>query len=236
MSIGLFRPRRLAATLAVLGLLVAPAEGGGITAEGFEELLNGFSEAALRADGGEPASLRRWQTPLKVRLSGDRPAQLGPAVVDQLRRMAAIAGLQVELLPADGAVAENLRIVFEAGSGYQVNGRGAGCYTRTRFDHAGVLFYAEVRINTRHAGRNGACAAHELMHAFGFPGHPQRLRSVLNLVQGIVAVTEEDAILLRLLYAPELNLGQPESATLQQASRLLARELGLSAPPTNGRE
>ena len=103
--------------------------------------------------------------------------------------MAAIAGVEVELLSAERGSSGNLRIVFEGGSGYRVNDRDAGCYARTRFDAKGALTSAEVRINTRHAGRSGSCAAHELMRALGFPGHPQELRSVLNRVQGIVAAT-----------------------------------------------
>lgn len=234
MSIGPFRPlgQLAATTVALLGLFLVPARGADAAAERFEELLKGFSESALRADGGEPTMLRRWQGPLRLRLFGDRSADFGPAVVDQLRRLAAMAGLEIEELPAEADEPENLRIVFEGGSGYQVNGRDAGCYTRTSFDRKGAMLHAHVRINTRHAGRNGACAAHELMHALGFPGHPQQLRSVLNRVQGIVAVTEEDAILVRLLYAPEIELGLPEPATLRQARRVLARQLGLNAPPS----
>lgn len=233
-----FRPslcRLLLAVLILLALGPLPAVASG-SADRFEELVNGFAEAALQGDDGQPATLRRWQGPIKLRLAGDRAPDHRRVVLDQLRRMASIAGVAVEVLSADGGPAENLKIVFEGGSGYQVNGRDAGCYTRTRFDRRGALLHVEVRINTRHAGRNGACAAHELMHAMGFPGHPTQLRSVLNPVHGIVAATEEDAILLKLLYAPELELGQPAATTLQQVRNLLVRQLGFAAPPSAVRE
>ena len=198
--------------------------------ERFEQLLNGFVEVALRTEDGQPARPRRWQGALRVRLDGEGAADFGPTVVAELRRMAGIAGIEVELLPAESGAAENLRIVFEGGSGYRVNDRDAGCYTRTHFDAKGALRSAELRINTRHAGRSGACAAHELMHALGFPGHPQELRSVLNRVQGIVAATEEDALLLRLLYAPDLDLTQPEQHILLRVRAVLAGLLELEPP------
>lgn len=234
MSTGLIRTAgcRLAAAIIALSLLAAGARGETVKSERFERLLSGFIEAALRTEDGQPARPRRWQAPLRLRLAGEGAVDFGPTVVAELRRMAAIAGLEIELLSADGGAAENLRIVFEGGSGYRVNDRDAGCYTRTRFDAKGALIFAEVRINTRYAGRNGACAAHELMHALGLPGHPQELRSVLNLVQGVVVATEEDALLLQLLYAPELDLGQPEQQILMRVRALLAARLGLAAPPS----
>ncbi|WP_162914521.1 DUF2927 domain-containing protein [Desertibaculum subflavum] len=224
--------RGLAAATALAGMLsVAMAAPGG--GERFDELLNGFVEAALRGDDGRPAALRRWEAPLRLRLVGE-PGELGTFVVAALRRLAHIADLAVEVLPPGSAEAENLLIVLDAGPGYRVKGRDAGCYTRVRFDGQGALTHAEVRINTRHAGRNGACAVHELMHALGFPGHPQRLQSVLNITEGIVAATEEDTVLLKLLYAPGLELGRPEQVTIARIRGLLARQLD-ATPAAQGR-
>lgn len=223
--------RRLAAAALIFGVFAAPARGEAVKVERFEQLLNGFVEAALRAEDGQPARPRRWQEGvLRVRLDGEGAADFGPPVVAELRRMAGIAGIEVDLMPTESGVAENLRIVFEGGSGYRVNDRDAGCYTRAHFHAKGALRSAELRINTRHAGRSGACAAHELMHALGFPGHPQELRSVLNRVQDIVAATEEDALLLRLLYAPDLDLTQPEQHILLRVRAVLAGLLELEPP------
>lgn len=227
------RCRGLAAAAALAGMLsaaMAAPEAGGR----FDELLNGFVEAALRGDDGRPAGLRRWEGPLRLRLVGEPAGEFGTVVVAELRRLAHIAELAVEVLPAGSADAENLLIVIEAGPGYRVNGRDAGCYTSVRFDGRGALTHAELRINTRHAGRNGACTAHELMHALGFPGHPRRLRSVLNITEGIVTATEEDAVLLKLLYAPGLELGRPEHFAIARIRDLLARQLDVT-PAAQGR-
>jgi hypothetical protein len=220
------------ALLTAVALLATPSSGlsNDSSAGRLDELLTGFAEAALRMDDGRPAKLRRWPGPIKLRLRGERAADFAPSLLQQLELMASAAGLGVVLLPVDGGPPENLLVTFEAGSGYKVAGRDAGCYTRVRYDDLGLLLHADIRVNTRHAGRNGACAAHELMHALGLPGHPERLRSVLNLTRGIVAATEEDLILLRLLYAPDVELGQSHATTLAQAHRALARLLGTSRP------
>ena len=70
------------------------------------------------------------------------------------------------------------------------------------------------------------CVAHELMHAFGFGGHP-KVQSVLNQRGAWLTLTRNDLVLLRTLYDERLQPGMSADEVMRLVPIIIAELLRL---------
>jgi hypothetical protein len=218
--------------LLVLALLIA-GPGPAFANDKLDLYLRGFDEMALWRDNREPVGVRKWRVPLRVRMTGPMSSSYDDLVMERLSRIADVAGLAVERSAASD---ENFLVEFDESSGYIIAGRMAGCYASTRLGASGEIVHAKLVVNLRVGSGLRRCIIHELMHAFGFPGHPHGLNTVLSYVHQAEALTDIDEMSLRLLYDPRVTVGMYHLPALLVARRLIAEKLDLGDPAQYGRK
>ncbi len=190
--------------------------------------LAAFDGMALWHDNRTPVPTRKWTQPVRYALVGLEPGGWRDVIVESLVRMAALSGLDVA--PAAAGVEPNLVIKFEETSAYFIGGRAAGCYATTRASGAGAILRSELFINLSQRQAMRRCIVHELVHAFGFPGHPHDLDSILSYTFQRDSMTELDEMAFRTLYDSRIGTNWYHLPALLAARQSLAERLGLVAP------
>lgn len=220
----MIRAARFALGLALAACLPARADEAALRRE-----LQVFDYMALWHDNQHPVATRKWLQPVRWRISGRDPAGWRAPIVETMDRIAALSSLDVAEA-AEGA-AENFLFVFEETSAYFIAGRAAGCYATTRLDprNAGGIARAELRINLSARGALRACIVHEIVHGFGFPGHPHDLDSVLSYTMRRDRLTELDESAFRTLYDARVRANVYHLPTLVAARQVIAERLGMVA-------
>ena len=219
---------RRAATLGALCLavvlLAAPRSRAGDDAT-VSRLLQGFDELVFRVDGAGLIGTRKWRTGLRVQIVGTPEDGAEAMALEIVAQAATLAGLATERVAADG----NFVLRFERTTPYVVAGRTAACYATTRADATGALTLAQLFINQGHADLR-TCLVHEVMHGFGFPGHPHALDTVLSYAHRRDAYTELDIAAFRTLYDPRLRTNAYYLPGLLVARQIIAERTGAIAP------
>jgi TPR repeat protein len=193
-----------------------------------------FDAAALWSDGGSPRAgyevaiggIIRWNRPVRVFVGPSTTSSLRGIAERSVRQMAEFSGMDVEFLDsADGA---NLKFNFIQEYQVPANMPQSGCVTQSRWQ--GWAF-TEVTIHVKITQPN--CLPHEVMHAFGFRGHPHALDTILSYTRrGGTAngYTELDRLIVRALYRGSVTPGMYHLPALVAARKYLAEELGLAVP------
>jgi hypothetical protein len=213
-------------TFAVLTVWLArPPEGARLATP--EELTENFVRVAF----GPQQTVRLWQMPLRIALMGEGAEQFAPVASEVARTFTALTKVDARVVP-HGAEAFNvlIQIVPPADYGRIAARAGAGikggeyladhtvCYTLTSIQ--GRVRRATVAIpDTLPEREIAACIHHELMHVFGFQGHPEAgFDSALGRSR---AITRNDLVLLRTLYDPRLR---GNGAQFRESARALIEE------------
>lgn len=199
--------------------------------------LRGFYEMALwyNADVEYPIQVQKWEQPLQVRITGAGP-NLQSFIRVQLSRMAGVADLPLKILDT-ADTAENLSVNIVGGMRLYAGTIEAQCLTNYEPDQdLGINFtntegrdlaYTHVHIAARTDNGPRAlshCLIHEFMHAFGFPGHPHDLDTILSYKKYFSELTLLDLQSLKILYHPTIHAGMHHAEALQAARRILAHQ------------
>lgn len=187
-------------------------------------LLQAFDEAALWHDGKTLVRLRKWRGPIKLRIVGDPGDGYARFATETVETAAALAGIEVQRA-ADGDE-PNFIIRFEETEGYQIDGRTSGCQAMVLGQFLGLIVHAELFISHAMRDQMRACIVRETMHAFGFPGHPHGLDSVLSYAHQRDHLTELDIAVLRILYDSRLGRPRDYLPALHGARRVIAEQIG----------
>jgi hypothetical protein len=216
----------------VLGLALCAAAPAQADMKKFETALALFNDAALWRDSGLPSgggvfangNVSRFNTGLRVHIGSATTSSARATAERETRLAAEMAGLSLEFV--DSADKANLKFVFLQDYMAPPGLPAAGCVTQWRSTRE---VPRDVTIYVRLTQSN--CAAHELMHALGFPGHPHDYDSTLSYTRrgGERSFTELDKLIVRTLYRANIAPGTYHLPALVAARAYLAAELGLVA-------
>ncbi len=222
-----FRPLRAISRVLLFALPLATSialPGAAADESQLARLLQGFDETSLWHDGKTLVPTRKWTQPIQMHITGNSTGSLEQIVTQAVEKNAGLAGLTVKHVDAAAA---NFIVKFDDTSSYVINGRAAGCYATTRMNARGEIQRAELFVNFQMRGQLRQCIVHETMHAFGFPGHPHGLDSVLSYVHRREELTEIDEAAFRTLYDRRMNTNRYYLPSLQLARQVIAERLQL---------
>src|SRR5579883_1969334 len=212
---------RFVGSLAVLVALWSSAAAA-TPREELADAARAFDEAALRSndDSTQQLFVRRWPGPFKLAVrNGSRSPSLVAPSIKAVRAIADVANIEVGEVDISDKTADFILFFDENGKPMKNN-----CEATIRWNGAGKLTHAEIRINPSLSTSLDNCVIHEAMHAFGFISHPHGADSVLSYVYKRTSLTPLDVNLIKTLYDPALKLGTaPLTASVQSCQTLAGR-------------
>jgi hypothetical protein len=221
--------------IARLAVTIAASAATPLYAEAVEadRLLQYFDELALHRAGDDSKSgqVRKWTTPIRVKLSGTQTGFYGPDAVATLQRNAAVAGIAVEELREDASDA-NYVMEFMDTAFLIANGRLASCVAHTRTDAEGRIVYVQLQLNYRSPLGMRRCVEHEIGHSLGL-GHTHVADSVMSYASGRSAMTPTDHLVLRALYDKRVKVGTGRLPALAQVKPVLDELAGRPVGPAD---
>ena len=156
--------------------------------------------------------LARWRGPMRVAIIGPHAEDYRDALAEQVARMAQLSGLDAHMAAAgDGEANVVVELVEERD--FLVNREYANCYAHLEGGEHHIDG-AKIYIGMDKSDGFEDCAAHELMHVFGFRFHSGIVRSVMSPAHGEDELTEWDELAFQVLYDPRLELGAPRDLVL----------------------
>jgi hypothetical protein len=163
--------------------------------------------------------LARWRGPMRVAITGPHAEDYRDALAEQVARMAQLSGLDAHMAAAgDGEANVVVELVEERD--FLINREYADCYAHVKGGE-NHIDSAKVYIGMDKPEGFEDCAAHELMHVFGFRFHSGILRSVMSPAHGEDELTEWDELAFQVLYDPRLELGAPRDLVLPVVRRIV---------------
>ncbi len=212
----------------------APAAAEPTAEERLSTALELFNSAAFWSDGNTPnavderpiVGIYRWAEPIRAFVGPSTTSSARTIAQDKLREMAAMVGVEVQMV--DSVESANLRFVFL--QEYQVVGNlgASGCVTELK---SPTYRRTNVTVNVRL--NQTSCMIHELMHVFGFGGHPHQLETVLSYSyrRGATPVLSDgDRLILKALYRSGVTPGMFPLPALMRVRQFLAEDLALVPP------
>lgn len=215
------------------------------------KILTDFIKIAFEAEGGDqPAERRliRWRVPVRVAVRGDAGGQTGDMVAHQARKLAQLTGHDIAPLEAKSApVQPNFIVLFAAqvvddvlgryrsvGRGFfksdlemdetvRASASGAVCYGIVRHDQAGIISALVVVPAAAPRATLHQCIVEEMSQALGlFNDSDAAQSSIFNDHSPYVDLTEQDQIMLRLLYDRRLTPGMTQEEATPILQKILA--------------
>lgn len=198
--------------------------------ERLEQVLDAFEDSALWSGNYHQVAtvVVRWTQPIRVSVDGSPPDNIRTLALDAIHRLGAITRTPVEVLPPEAGEGNFVLSFANNDTVYSTDGARGWCITmpesrtRTGLTHVKTVFDAWGPDFFKAQG----CIRHEIMHGMGLGGHPNRLDSVLSYVYRREDYTEDDVLLLELLYA--LKPGLYHFPALIAAREELGRRLGIA--------
>lgn len=205
----------LLACTAALPSLAGAHEADGDVARGLDTLWE-----ALWHQSGTPTRIVRWDSEMRVRLTGVDLAQHRDTVFTALRAVTEETGVRVVDVSADPAAEPNVKIEVVPDTALEDN---QPCVTWLDFRTETRIDSGTMQMRSRDVGR---CAHHEAMHLMGVRGHPAG-RTVLSYFPVRTdALLPLDKVMLRAWYSPRMKGGM----TPFEALPVLADALVASLP------
>lgn len=169
---------------------------------------------------GTPTRLVRWESDIRVRLSGVDLNIHRDHTLKALRDVASEAGIKLIDVSGEPGQAANLSVEITPDQALEDN---QPCVTSLNFRTETRIDSATIHMRSRDAWR---CAYHEAMHLMGVRGHPAG-KTVLSYFPGRVdALLPLDKVMLRAWYSPRMTAGM----TPFEALPVLADELIATLP------
>ena len=231
-TLGTWRRRAalMVLTLGMAGGAISPTHGSDWFGKvKLDDVAKAFDDAALRIDTSPAIELARWTTPIFLAINEN--AGMGgfaPEVEAAVRANAAIARVQVTRV-AWGDSRANFLVRSSAG---EVGGR-PPCRSSVDWNDIGQMVRSDIYVNLNNPNRITRCINHEVLHGFGFRGHPHSSFSVLSYKYAAQAqLTDIDQLMLQTLYDPRLRPGTKVAAASPVACTILAEKVRASTEET----
>ncbi|MDH3593426.1 MAG: DUF2927 domain-containing protein [Rhodospirillales bacterium] len=206
-----------AARAARCTLFVLMALAGCATVEVREERLIRFMDEMLfggpyDAHHEQDKRVARWRGEMRVAITGQQAEDYRDALAEEVARMADLSGVDARMA-SSGEDETNVVVELVEERDFVVNREYADCYAHLEGDDHHIDS-AKVYIGMARPEGFQDCAAHELMHVFGFRFHSGILRSVMSPAHGEDELTEWDELAFKVLYDPRLELGAPRDVVM----------------------
>jgi hypothetical protein len=156
---------------------------------------------------GYPRATYKWQTPIRVRLTGASPERHKEFTLRQLRAVTELAGITVTEAAADDTTA-NVHIEYFGGTAPLPDNQ--PCVTNFSVRNNAIVS-ATIKANEQ---RVWNCMLHEMMHLMGFLGHPL-YHSMLTYFARGTELTTVDKLLLKTIYSDAVTSGASPFAVLE---------------------
>ncbi len=148
---------------------------------------------------GSPAPLRKWNQPLRVRVSGDADSLHKNTISEGLKEITQAAGLEYSVLESDDNT-EN--VLIEVVNDSPKLGPTTPCSTHMEWSGNGMK---KATVTAKGASVY-QCMLHELGHVAGIEGHPYG-RTVMTYFNRRNEVSDYDKFILKARNSPETKHG-----------------------------
>ncbi len=196
-----------------------------------EKYLQAFYEILLFTTGqnpGEgnqpqPKALAKFSEPIRIRMIGPELDQHRDSILQQVRRLADMAGLELVVLPPNDN-SENLLVEMHHRRTSDTFICRAAIGVGERGQRRGHVFINPPQVNR--------CTTHEILHTMGFSHDYGKFDSVMSYVYLATDLTVVDRMLLRMLYDVRLKHGMRWIPAITAARNALVDKLiADGAPP-----
>lgn len=198
--------------------------------ERLEQVLDAFEDSALWSGNYHQVAtvVVRWTQPIRVSVDGSPPDNIRTLALDAIHRLGAITHTAVEVLPPEAGEGNFVLSFANNDTVYSTDGARGWCMTTPEYRAKTGLTHVKTVLDMWGPDffKVQGCIRHEIMHGMGLSGHPHRLDSVLSYVYRREDYTEDDVLLLELLYA--LKPGLYHFPALMAVREELGRRLGIA--------
>jgi hypothetical protein len=192
-----------------------------------------FERIAFSSEfGGEyrAGRLIRWQSPLRVRITGHYPDRFRLEVERQLNELRQLSGLDIAIASgtAEGAPAP-MTIEFSTSRGGTSFDPEAPCRTLI-WETGHVIRRVQIYIAPYPDEVRRHCIAEELTQALGLADDSRLVRdSIFNDASARQRIAPWDALMVRILYDPRLRPGMHKTEAMPIVRRIIAEQMSRGA-------
>ena len=198
-----------------------------------EVLARQFERLAFSSEfGGEyrAGRLIRWQSPLRVRITGHYPDRFRLEVERQLAELRQLSGLEIEVVSggAESAPAA-MTIEFSQSRGGTTFDPEAPCRTLI-WETAYIIRRVQIFIAPYPDEVRRHCIAEELTQALGLADDSRIVRdSIFNDASARQRIAPWDQLMVRILYDPRLKPGMHKTEAMPIIRRIIAEQMSRGA-------
>ncbi|MEY4711686.1 MAG: hypothetical protein RIS88_1136 [Pseudomonadota bacterium] len=164
---------------------------------------------SLWHQSGVPTRVVRWESGIRLRLSGVNAGAHRDTVMQALQAVTREAGVPLVDVTGQPGQPANLSVEITPDSAMEDN---QPCATTLEFRHESRIDSAVVRMRGRDTWR---CAHHEAMHVMGLRGHPAGQTVLSYFPVKVDALLPLDKVMLRAWYSPRMRGGMSPFEALQ---------------------
>jgi hypothetical protein len=156
--------------------------------------------------------IARWSGDMRVAITGPQFEDHQEEIEALVATMATLTGVEARMATATDDDAD-VTVTLAEENEFLVNEEFAGCYVELEREESHIE-RATIYVGMDRAEKFRNCAAHELMHVFGFRFHSGIVRSVMSPAHDEDVLTEWDKLALRVLYDARIDIGAPRELAL----------------------
>ena len=200
----------------------------GVTAAHADKLDDNLQTAweSLWDQRGSALPISRWEQTITFSVTGHDAASHRPLIVKAVQAAAGASGTAVVEVTVPDDTTSTAVLMFEIHKDADLP-ETQPCDTRYRRNSNFALVGVTVRLTPKHAWR---CTFHEVMHAWGIPGHPSGRTVLSYFPYRNDQLLPMDELMLKTWYLPAFKSGTTPIEALAFLSAVVAGQTDLGVP------